>query len=120
MEAAGNISDGVCYIFQPHGFAPTRMMKDEYVQAFTENLRGSDHLVLLPIFYAGGTAARDISSHVLLEGIRAGGKSAEVLAGREEILGRLDNWQCYVIMGARDETLSGFARDIADALASIS
>jgi UDP-N-acetylmuramate--alanine ligase len=39
----------ICYIFQPHGFGPMRLMKKEYITAFAENLRDTDHLMLLPI-----------------------------------------------------------------------
>jgi len=112
MEAVKNTRDRVCYIFQPHGFAPTRLMKKEYVEAFIRNLRDGDHLVLLPILYAGGTAMRDISSHDLAEGIRAGGRSVEVVDGREKILERASEWDTLVVFGARDETLADFAHDI--------
>jgi UDP-N-acetylmuramate--alanine ligase len=117
MEAMKSIRNRICYIFQPHGFGPTRMMKDGYIKAFTEHLRDSDHLLLLPIFYAGGTAARDISSRDLAEAIGAGGKSVEVKE-RKEILERVAEWENYVIFGARDETLSDFATEIAERLAT--
>jgi UDP-N-acetylmuramate--alanine ligase len=110
------IREDVCYIFQPHGFGPTRMMKHEYIEAFTEHLRDSDHLILLPIFYAGGTAAKDISSHDLADAISAGGRSVEVVERREVILQRVREWEAYVVLGARDETLSDLAREIAKAL----
>jgi UDP-N-acetylmuramate--alanine ligase len=116
MTAMKNIRKRICYIFQPHGYGPTRMMKTEYIDAFAQNLDDSDHLVLLPIFYAGGTARKDISSHDLAEGIRDKGKSVQVLDEREEILDILHKWNTYVIFGARDETLSDFARKIADTL----
>lgn len=113
MQTISNIKKEVCYIFQPHGFAPTKMMKNEYIEVFIKNLRDSDHLILLPIFYAGGTVARDISSHDLANGIKAKGKSVEVVDNRRVILERLGKWNNYVIFGARDETLSDFAKEIA-------
>ncbi len=112
MQTVKNLKESICYIFQPHGFGPTRMMKAEYIDAFSQNLRDSDHLILLPIYYAGGTAHKDISSHDLAEGIKASGKSVEV-ADRIDILKRLDEWDNYVVLGARDETLSDFAGEIA-------
>lgn len=116
MQAIKNLKDRICYIFQPHGFAPTRMMKTEYISAFKENLRDSDHLILLPIYYAGGTTSRDISSYDLVAGIRAAGKSVEAVDGRDAVLKRLDEWDNYVVFGARDETLSDFAKRIAERL----
>ncbi len=115
MQTVKNLKENICYIFQPHGFAPTRMMKAEYIDAFSENLRAADHLILLPIYYAGGTTSKDISSHDLAEGIKVNGKSVEV-AERGDILKRLDEWDNYVIFGARDETLSDFAKKIAEIL----
>ncbi|HXX56940.1 MAG TPA: Mur ligase family protein [Thermodesulfovibrionales bacterium] len=111
--AMKNIRERVCYIFQPHGFAPTRMMKAEYIETFIRSLRETDHLVLLPIFYSGGTVAKDISSNDLAVGIRAGGRSVEAVSGRDELLKRVGEWDAYVVFGARDETLSDFAREIA-------
>jgi len=113
MRTMQNVREHVCYIFQPHGFAPTRMMKAEYIGAFAENLRRSDHLILLPIYYAGGTASKDISSSDLAAGIRERGKSVEVVEGRGIVLSRSGEWDSYAILGARDETLSDFARDLA-------
>ena len=115
MQTVKNLKENICYIFQPHGFAPTRMMKAEYIAAFSKNLRNFDHLILLPIYYAGGTTSKDISSHDLAEGIKLNGKSVEVVE-REEVLKRLDEWDNYIIFGARDETLSDFAEKIAEIL----
>jgi UDP-N-acetylmuramate--alanine ligase len=127
MQTVAGLAENVCYIFQPHGFAPTRMMKHGYIQAFSDNLRDSDHLMLLPIYYAGGTVAGvtappsphgDISSLDLLEGIASRGKSVELLPERESLLKRLGQWKSYVVLGARDETLADFAGEIARGVAS--
>jgi UDP-N-acetylmuramate--alanine ligase len=88
-------------------------MKEGYIETFKTHLREEDHLILLPIYYAGGTSVRDISSEDLCDEIRAAGKSAEVLRGRELLFDRLKEWENYVIFGARDETLTDFAREIA-------
>ncbi len=120
MQAAKKIANKICYIFQPHGFAPIKMMKNEYIAAFSENLRDSDCLILLPIFYAGGSVSKDISSHDLADGIQNRGKFVEVVEDRNAILKRLNDqingYNNYVIFGARDETLSDFAKQIADRL----
>lgn len=116
MQTIQRVRDRICYIFQPHGFAPTRMMKREYIETFAENLRSVDHLILLPIYYAGGTVSKDISSQDLADGVRALGKSAEAVESREGIFNRTGEWNNYAVMGARDETLADFAHDIADKL----
>lgn len=114
MQAVQLIRPALCYLFQPHGYGPTRMMKNEYIAAFAENLRASDHLILLPIYYAGGTAQKDISSDEIARGVAVQGKSAESVTTRKEVLDRIAEWQNYIIFGARDESLSAFAASIAD------
>jgi UDP-N-acetylmuramate--alanine ligase len=113
MEAVSRIKKDVCYIFQPHGFGPTRLMKKEYIETFIKNLRDTDHLILLPIYYAGGTAAKDISSYDLVEGIKNEGKSVEVVENRADILDRVHEYKAYIVFGARDETLAEFAKEIS-------
>jgi UDP-N-acetylmuramate--alanine ligase len=118
MSTVQQFRNKICYLFQPHGFGPTRMMRREYVETFVHNLRDSDHLVLLPIFYAGGEAQKDISSDDLAEEIRAGGKSVEVAQKRSDITNRPGGHKTYVVFGARDESLSSFAGEIAASLSS--
>lgn len=113
MESIKKIRRRVCYIFQPHGFGPTRLMKQGYIEVFIKNLSDEDHLILLPIYYAGGTSIKDISSEDLLNEIKAAGKSVEVLHGRSLLFNRLKEWNNYVVFGARDESLAEFAREIA-------
>jgi len=116
MKAMKHQREKICYIFQPHGFGPTRLMKKEYITAFAENLRAADHLILLPIYYVGGTASKAISSQDLADGISACGKSVEVVQKREDILRKVHDYKTYVVFGARDETLSDLAKEIAEAI----
>jgi UDP-N-acetylmuramate--alanine ligase len=115
MKTMQRVSPSVCYIFQPHGFGPTRMMKEGYIRVFSENLRNSDRLVLLPIYYAGGTAAKDISSLDIASPVKAAGRIADAL-GRTEVFNALGDQKAYVVLGARDETLSALAEEIAEKL----
>jgi UDP-N-acetylmuramate--alanine ligase len=112
MDTVKKLSDSICYIFQPHGYGPTRLMKDEYIRVFSERLRRDDHLIILPIFYQGGTAKRDISSDDLKNEIKKYGKSVEVIENREDI--KVKNCNTFVIFGARDESLSEFAKILSD------
>jgi UDP-N-acetylmuramate--alanine ligase len=113
IDTINHIKQKVCYVFQPHGYGPTRFMRDDYVKTFVKLLRTQDHLFILPIFYQGGTTTKDISSEDLVNAVKQGGKSAEAVHERETILNRLDEWKSYVVFGARDETLSAFAEQIA-------
>ncbi len=118
METVRRLRPRVCYIFQPHGFSPTRLMKKEYIQSFVENLRDSDHLILLPIYYIGGSASKDISSQDLADEIKARGKSAEVIESRKGVLNRVNEYETYIVFGARDESLSDFTKEIAGAVSA--
>jgi UDP-N-acetylmuramate--alanine ligase len=116
MGVIKEVRESVCYIFQPHGFGPTRMMKREYIGTFAENLREKDHLILLPIYYAGGTSVKDISSEDLSGEIEKAGKSVEVLSERSLLFRQLKEWNTYVVFGARDESLADFAEEISSRL----
>jgi UDP-N-acetylmuramate--alanine ligase len=116
MQTMQGISVRVCYIFQPHGFGPTRMMKEGYVGTFIDGLRADDKLIVLPIYYAGGTAARDISGEDIAGPVRASGKTAVALNDRKELPGHLRDHDASVVFGARDDSLSDLAEEIAGLL----
>lgn len=115
METVQGLCGRVCFVFQPHGFGPARMLRDAYVETFSRHLRHEDHLVILPIYYAGGTAAMDISSADIAREIAASGRSA-VSCSREEAISLAGNWDGYVVFGARDDSLSQVAAGFADAV----
>ncbi|MEW6096448.1 MAG: UDP-N-acetylmuramate--L-alanine ligase [bacterium] len=107
-------------IFQPHGFAPTRLLKEEFIQTFKEELRRQDILFMPEIYYAGGTVTKDISSNDIITPLQKEGLQAYYFAHREEILSQLIEKakpkDGIVIMGARDDTLSEFCLNILEAL----
>lgn len=113
MHTMRQLREQVCYIFQPHGFGPTRMMKKEYIETFVQNLRDNDHLILLPIFYAGGVVSKDISSHDLQKEIEKQGRSVEVVESRDEALNAAVKYKNCVVSGARDDSLAELAEKIA-------
>lgn len=113
METMEGISRGVCYVFQPHGYGPARLMKEGYIATFSSYLRETDLLILLPIYYAGGTASKDISSKDIADRIKALGKNVEVVENRNDIIAMHRKWESYVVFGARDDSLSDLAEEIA-------
>jgi UDP-N-acetylmuramate--alanine ligase len=116
METMRGISDRVCYIFQPHGYGPTQLMKEGYIKTFSAHLRRSDLLVILPIYYAGGTASKDISSSDIAAPVAALGREAMALKDRADIFRLTDEWDSFVIFGARDDSLSDVAEEMAERL----
>lgn len=103
-------------VYQPHGFAPTRLLKKELIEAFAANLREDDVIFMPEIFYAGGTVAKDISSKYLVDELSKLGKKAFYFERRADIAGRAAGLarpgDIFIVMGARDWTLSDFAKEL--------
>jgi len=110
VSAARGLAERIVAVYQPHGFGPTRFLKDEYIAAFRAVFRQSDSLYLLPIYYAGGTAQRDISAEDIIKGLGPVPFNALAVKSRDERLARLKAdarpGDCVLVMGARDPSLS--------------
>jgi UDP-N-acetylmuramate-alanine ligase/lipoprotein-anchoring transpeptidase ErfK/SrfK len=110
----------VLAIYQPHGYGPTRFLRRDFVTTFVRELRPGDRLFMLEVFYAGGTAARDFSAADIVADIAAQGADAEFAPSRGWLAARIAAeaapGDLVLIMGARDPTLTGFAKDIVAAL----
>lgn len=121
--AARGLSTRLAIIYQPHGFGPTRFLKEEYASVFKSVIRSVDTLYLLPIYYAGGTAIKDISSEDILKLIGQSSFEKHVPQNRDELLLMLrkdvKTGDCALLMGARDPSLSSFAIKIADLFGGI-
>lgn len=106
-------------VYQPHGYGPTRFLLEPLAAAFAESLAGGGRLVLLPIYDAGGTADRSISSADLAAAVAARGGVVETVPDRAGATDRATAFlraarpSAAVVMGARDETLADLARDLA-------
>ena len=107
-------------VFQLHGFAPARFMKKEFLEALSDSLTPEDVLWLPEIYYAGGTAAKDISAKDYAQALSAKGRDARYAAAREEIAGAIcaeaKPGDLVLVMGARDPSLGDFAADILSRL----
>lgn len=106
----------VIAIFQPHGYGPTNFMKEEFVEAFTKVFSPHDILFMPEIFYAGGTARKNISSADIVKRVREGGKNAFFIERRDDIIPAIHKLvsagDCILVMGARDNTLTEFCQKI--------
>jgi UDP-N-acetylmuramate--alanine ligase len=106
----------VIAIYQPHGYAPTRHLRRELVDAFVGELGSADILIMPEIYYAGGTVARDISSKDLTDEISARGRTAFYFKRRADIIPKALELAApgdiFIVMGARDWTLSDFAKEL--------
>lgn len=118
IKAARGISDVLTVIYQPHGFGPTRFLKNEYIDVFRNELKKDDLLFLLPIYYAGGSADKDISSKEIIDELGDVAFEKHAPQCRNDIFDMLRKkvkpGECVLLMGARDPSLSSFARKITD------
>lgn len=118
ITAARGLSPHIIAVYQPHGFGPTRFLKDEYIATFRTLFRPGDSLYLLPIYYAGGTAQKDISSQDIIDGLGPVPFNAAVTSDRDELLTRLSAdakpGHCIVVMGARDPSLPSLVKKIVE------
>ncbi len=107
-------------MFQPHGFSPLKLMKDDFIATFVERLSGGDVLIMPAPAYFGGTVDRSVTNTDIIAGVRAKGREGYAFDDREacgdkliELAGPGDR---IVIMGARDDTLSTFAAKVLERL----
>ncbi|WP_237478519.1 glutamate ligase domain-containing protein [Lichenibacterium dinghuense] len=107
-------------MFQPHGYGPLRLMGDDLAAGFAAGLAADDVLVMPEPVYFGGTVDRSVGSRAVAERIAAAGRRAEALADRAACGARLTALarpgDRIVVMGARDDTLSVFARGLLERL----
>ena len=110
----------VIAFFQPHGYGPLRQMGAELAETFARELGSGDLTILCDPVYFGGTVDRSQGSERIVELIEAAGGKAEYVPTRDDCAARIIEivrpGDRVVIMGARDDTLSQFARDLLASL----
>src|SRR4051794_6421092 len=107
-------------MFQPHGYGPIRMMRDALVDCFADDLHDDDVLVMPEPVYFGGTVDRSVGSRDIVTEIERRGRKAEAFADRNACGDRLIELarpgDRILAMGARDDSLSLFARELLQRL----
>ncbi len=103
-------------MFQPHGFGPLKLMKAEFIDTFASLMKADDVLVMPQPVYYGGTTDRSVTSEDIAEGVRTKDRQAIALPTREDcgdwLIQHAKAGDRVLVMGARDDTLSVFARDL--------
>lgn len=120
IQACQPIAPKVIAWFQPHGYGPTRFLRNDFVHEIANVLRPEDEIWMSEIFYAGGTAVKDISANDLINDLKALNKPAFFVEHRKDFLkaarSHLTNNCVLLLMGARDPSLEQFAKDVWDEL----
>jgi UDP-N-acetylmuramate--alanine ligase len=113
-------SGRVIAFFQPHGYGPLRQMGAELAEVMARLLGPEDITILCDPVYFGGTVDRSQGSERIVQLINAAGGAngpdAEYIAARDDCASRIvaiaRPGDRVVIMGARDDTLTVFAKDL--------
>ena len=109
-------------MFQPHGYGPLVKMGDELAHSFAGGMGPGDRLYLPDPVYHGGTTDKSRGSDWLAEAVRSAGADAVHLAERpaigDALVEEAQGGDRIVVMGARDDSLSEFARDLVERLAA--
>jgi UDP-N-acetylmuramate--alanine ligase len=111
----------VIAFFQPHGYGPLRQMGHELARTFADELGADDVTLLCDPVYFGGTVDRTQGSERIIAMIEEHGGRAEYLPTREACGERIATLarpgDRVVVMGARDDTLTTFAKELVGKLA---
>ncbi|MFT3705859.1 MAG: Mur ligase domain-containing protein [Agriterribacter sp.] len=120
IAACQFIAPKVIAWFQPHGYGPTRFLRHDFVTEIAAVLRPEDEIWMSEIFYAGGTAEKNISANDLINDLKAINKTAFFVEHREALVSTMRahfTGNCVLLlMGARDPSLERFAKEVWQAL----
>lgn len=115
IAACQPIAPKVIAWFQPHGYKPTKFLRADFVKELAAVLRPEDEIWMSEIFYAGGTAVKDISANDLINDLKALGKRAFFAEHRDDFIEtvrpHLTPNSVLLLMGARDPSLEQFAKE---------
>jgi UDP-N-acetylmuramate--alanine ligase len=107
-------------MFQPHGFGPLKLMRQEFIDVFANNMNADDVLIMPDPVYFGGTVDRSVTSEHIVAGVRARGLEAMAFAERgacgDKLIALGEAGDRIIVMGARDDTLSTFAAELVERL----
>lgn len=116
ISACQPVAPKVIAWFQPHGYKPTRFLRDDFVKEIAAVLRSQDEIWMSEIFYAGGSAVKDISANDLIQDLVKLGKNAYFVEDRtkfvEKVRTHFTGNDVLLLMGARDPSLEKFAQEV--------
>lgn len=121
LAAVAELPGRALLFFQPHGYGPLRQMGKELAASFAGGMRDGDRLFVCDPVYFGGTVDRSIGSEALVADIVGGGRDAVHLTTRAAcgaaMLEEAKPGDRILILGARDDTLTEFGRELLEKLA---
>jgi UDP-N-acetylmuramate--alanine ligase len=116
LRSLNEFSGRLLVIFQMHGYGPFKLMKNELMESFVAGLKKGDIFYMPDVLYMGGTVDKSYTSQDFIAECQSKGLNAVYAPTREDI-GEMIEAEAkagdrIVIMGARDDTLTEFAKSI--------
>ena len=107
-------------VWRPHGYGPLSLMRDELAASLASACRKEDRCFILPVYYAGGTASKTVTSEDFVAVLISRGVAATFVPDYESLEGilvsELRAGDTVVGMGARDPQLPRFAQSLVKRL----
>src|SRR4051812_6566992 len=107
-------------MFQPHGYGPLTKMGEQLAESLAAGMAPEDRLYVPDPVYQGGTVERGRGSDWLAAEVNERGAKADHIPERAKIgdalVAEAKSGDRIVIMGARDDTLIDFARELLEKL----
>ena len=105
--------------WRPHGFTPLAQGLENFTTTFTNHWKNNGgSIYILPVYYAGGTVERKISSEDLVEHLNSAGVPAMLVPDYTVLKNKLEqraaSGDAILGMGARDPELPLFAKRLVD------
>lgn len=118
LAAAAELPGRALIFFQPHGYGPLKQMGKELAASFAAGMREHDRLWVCDPVYFGGTVDRSVGSAEFVADI---GPKATYLPTRAAcgaaMLAEARDGDRIFVLGARDDTLTDFAKELLSDLA---
>jgi len=101
-------------VWRPHGYGPLALMRRELIEVFSRHVRPEDRIIIMSVYFAGGTANKEVTARMLADDLELAGLPAGYVENYEELLPILlksaADGDAVLLMGARDPDLPLFVR----------
>jgi UDP-N-acetylmuramate--alanine ligase len=113
LDAVSEVWPAFSIVWRPHGYTPLFQGLEGFIEVFSA-ARASAKFFILPVYYAGGTVDKKITSEEFVGRLKTAGVPAEFVPDFHALEKRLlEESLPVLIMGARDPDLPRFAQKIA-------
>jgi len=114
-DAVRPFSKRILAVWRPHGYGPLKLMRRDLIDVFLKRVRPEDLLVVMSVYFAGGTAQKQFTARMFAEELGERNIPVEYADDYEAVRAVLLKFarpgDTVLLMGARDPDLPVFARN---------